>query len=87
MWSTKWDNAVRALREIRAPVGPWLGQAAVDYWLGIALSALGPTYTDTTRQAFTRASGVEGATLFYNEGPLIAPQARARLGALVAPDP
>jgi membrane-associated protease RseP (regulator of RpoE activity) len=82
MFARAWEDAVRALRPIRAPVGPGLGQAAVDYWLGIALSSLGPTYTDTARQAFSRASGVEGARLFHNDGPLIAARARARLVAL-----
>ena len=83
MYVNAWEDAVRALREIRAPSGPGLSQAAVDYWLGIALTALGPTYTDTAQQALTRAANVAGATLFHNDGPLVAPRARARLGALV----
>ena len=75
-----WEQAVDALRQIPdAPTGPGLGRAAVDYWFGIAASALGPGYYDIARAAFSRTASVPGATLFHNDGPLVAPRAQARL--------
>ena len=75
-----WEEAVRALRAIEAPTGAGLGQGAVDYWLGIALAALGPSYFETARHSFSRAAAVPDARLFHNDGPWVAPRARARLG-------
>lgn len=77
-----WEDAVRTLRAIQAPQGPGLGQAAVDYWLALALSAIGPEYYGQARQALERAAAVSGARLFHNDGPLVAPRARARLEGL-----
>jgi len=74
-----WKDAVRVLRAIQAPKGPGLGQAAVDYWLAIALKAIGPEYQDQAKAALRRAAAVEGGRLFHNDGPLVAPRARARL--------
>jgi hypothetical protein len=80
-----WEAALTALREIGdAPVGPGLGQAAIDYWIGIALSALGPTYYDSAIQLFRGAAEAQGGRLFHNDGPFVAPRARARLAALGA---
>ena len=74
-----WKDAVRVLRAIQAPKGPGLSQAAVDYWLAIALKAIGPEYQDQAKGALRRAASVPGARLFDNDGPLVAPRARARL--------
>lgn len=74
-----WEDAVRVLRGVRAPSAPGLGQGAADYWLALALDALGPTYAAQARQALERAAAAEGARLFDNDGPLVAPRARARL--------
>jgi hypothetical protein len=80
-----WEAALDALRRIEdAPTGPGLGQAAIDYWLGIALSALGPNYNDSAIQLFQRAAAAPDGRLFHNDGPFVAPRARARLEALGA---
>jgi membrane-associated protease RseP (regulator of RpoE activity) len=76
-----WAGAVRMLRTIEAPDGPGLGQAAVDYWLGVALLGSGSEYEDTAREAFLRAT-TSGGRLGYNDGPPVRPRARARLSAL-----
>ena len=79
-----WEDAVGMLTVIRedAPSGPGLGRAAIDYWLGIALSALGTRYTEGAIGAFTRAAEDPGGRLFDNDGPRVAPRARARLAEL-----
>jgi hypothetical protein len=78
-----WEDAVRTLRSIEdAPAGAGLGQATVDYLLGIALTALGPSYRDAAVQAFERAAAEPQARLFHNDGPYVAPRAAARLAAL-----
>jgi hypothetical protein len=78
-----WEDAVRTLRAIDgAPSGAGLGQAAVDYWLGIALTALGPAYREQAAAAFRRAAADPDARLFDNDGPWVAPRAAARLAAL-----
>ncbi len=74
-----WEEAVRVLRGVQAPRGAGLGQAAVDYWLAIALRAASPAYQDQARQALERAAASPGGRLFHNDGPLVAPRARARL--------
>ena len=88
MQAGAWEQAVDTLRQIPdAPTGPGLGRAAVDYWFGIAASALGPGYYDIARAAFSRTASAPGATLFHNDGPLVAPRARARLQLLGGPSP
>ena len=83
MQAGAWEQAVDTLRQNPdAPAGPGLGRAAVDYWYGIAASALGPGYYDIARAAFSRTASVPGATLFHNDGPLVAPRAQARLQLL-----
>lgn len=73
-----WEEAIRLLRSIKAPSGGGVGQAMVDYWLGTALMRTDPaTYRDVALAAFTRAENAEGARLYHNDGPLIAPLARA----------
>ncbi|HEX9697882.1 MAG TPA: PDZ domain-containing protein [Acidobacteriota bacterium] len=78
-----WEEAVRTLRAIDgAPSGAGLGQGAVDYWLGIALTALGPAYREQAAAAFRGAAADPDARLFDNDGPWVAPRAAARLAAL-----
>ena len=80
-----WDHAIDTLRRITdAPTGPGLGQAAVDYWLGIASSTISE---ENARRAFSRAASVPGATLYHNDGPLVAPLAQARCWSLGCPSP
>ena len=78
-----WEDTVRTLRGIEdAPSGAGVGQATVDYWLGIALTALGPSYRPNAIQAFQRAAADPDARLFHNDGPWVAPRAIARLTEL-----
>lgn len=77
-----WEPAVRLLREVRAPAGLGLGRAAVDYWLGQALGGAGPEYGRLAAEALERAAGDPSARLYNNDGPWLAPRARARLRAL-----
>lgn len=86
LWrSDQWEGAARLLQGIRAPrVTQGLGQAAVDYWTGLALLALGPKFEGPAAAAFERAAAVRDARLFHNDGPRLAPRARARLLALRA---
>lgn len=78
----QWEDAVRLLRTVRAPKRAGLGQGTVEYWLGLALLQLGPTYTDHARRAFGRAAAITGATLGHDDGQQIGPLARALLTAL-----
>ena len=81
MQARDWQSAVSTLRKIEAPRSRGLGQATVDYCLGIALTNAGPRYLDAAREAFSRAASTEGR-LYSDDGPLVAPRARARLQAL-----
>ncbi len=73
-----WEEAIRQLRSIRAPSGGGVGQAMADYWLGMALVRTDPnTYRDIALQALDRAAAADGARLYHNDGPLIAPLAEA----------
>jgi hypothetical protein len=73
-----WSEAIGLLRSIQAPSGGGVGQAMADYWLGTALMRTDPnTYRDIALQALGRAASAEGARLYHNDGPLIAPLAEA----------
>ncbi len=79
----EWETAARRLNAIRAPqTSHGVGQATVDYLLGIALSAAGPDFVTGARQSFEKAAKLEGARLYHNDGAFIAPRAQARLNAL-----
>ncbi len=81
--ANEWTEAARRLRGIKAPqTSHGVGQATVDYLLGIALSAAGPDFREGARQHFDKAAAIPGARLFHNDGAWIAPRARARLLAL-----
>ncbi len=82
MRAREWDQAVEILRGIQAPRTRGLGQATVDYSLGIALANAGPRYWDRARDAFSRAAAATSERLLADDGPFIAPRARARLRAL-----
>ncbi len=73
-----WEEAIGLLRAIRAPSGGGVGQAMADYWLGTALIRTDPnSYRDIALQVLSRAVEAEGARLYHNDGPLIAPLAEA----------
>lgn len=81
----QWEDAVRLLREVDAPEAPHgVGRATVDYWLGVALSALGPSLRSAAQEALGRAAAVPGARLEHADGAFVAPRAQARLRALVS---
>ncbi len=82
MGAHAWEPAVRVLKRIQAPAGPGLGQASVDYWLAKALLAVSPDYTLQAREKLEAAVTVPGARLYHNDGPLVAPRARALLALL-----
>ena len=83
MRAHEWTEAARRLRSIRAPqTSHGVGQATVDYLLGIVLNAAGSDFAAGARQHFEKAAGVAGARLFHNDGAWVAPRARARLRAL-----
>ncbi len=76
------EGAIRRLRATEAPSGPGLGREAVDYWLGVALSAASPDYRAAAKEAFERAARRPDATFDHGDGPFVAPAARARAAAL-----
>ncbi len=81
--ANEWTAAARLLNSIKAPqTSHGVGQATVDYLLGIALTAAGPELLEAARRSFSKAAQLEGARLFHNDGAFIAPRARARLTAL-----
>ena len=74
------ETAVRLLGATEAPnAEQGLGKAAVDYWLGVALLGLGPSYEEQAAAAFQRASRQVSARLYHHDGPWVAPRARARM--------
>ena len=77
------EGAVRQLRNVEAPqTSHGVGRATVDYWLGIALSRLGPRFRDAAVEALQRAAAVPGARLDHDDDAWVAPRAEARLHAL-----
>ena len=83
MRAREWKEAARRLGAIRAPqTSHGVGQATVDYLLGLALAAAGPEYLEAARQSLEKAAQVEGARLFHHDGAWVAPRARARLVTL-----
>ena len=53
---------------------------AASYWFGLALAELGDEYADIAREAFAAAAADRTARLFHDDGPLVWPLARARVG-------
>jgi len=78
------DAAVEMLWDAAAPATDPFGQAAVDYWLGVALSMATDADLSAARNALNRAASVPGARLFHNDGPFIGPRARARIAQIAA---
>ena len=80
--ASRWEDAVRLLRGVDVQAGPGLGQGTRDYWMGVALAALGPDYAELARASLTRAAQNTGARLEHNDGPLVWPLAQAMLERL-----
>ena len=79
------EGGVRKLRAVRAPqVSHGVGQAAIDYALGLALLRLGDTYREAATAAFERAAKAAGARLGHHDGPYLQPRAATRLEELRA---
>ena len=75
-----WEAAARLLAGIQAPEGAGVGEGLVQYWLGVALSETDDV--DGARAAFERSLDQPDARYLTNDGPFVAPMARARLFAL-----
>ena len=56
-----------------------INQGTVEYLVGLAYEAQGTSQEDKALEAFRRAAGFEGATLWRDDGPFVAPFAAARL--------
>jgi hypothetical protein len=79
------EGGVRKLRTVRAPqASHGVGQAAIDYSLGLALLRLGDTYREAAVAAFERAAKAAGARLGHHDGPYLQPRAATRLEELRA---
>jgi Flp pilus assembly protein TadD len=77
----RWTDAAALLKTVDAPQSSHgFGQAAVDYWLGLALERSGD-FTGA-RQAYSRALELPGARLYHADGPYLLPRVRARLAGL-----
>jgi hypothetical protein len=78
-----WRRAAEALRGIEAPVGGGIGQATVDYLLGVTLLEVDRTaYRETAEKLIGNAAQGDGA-IEHHDGPRLAPLARARLETLL----
>ena len=86
MRSGEWRSAAETLRGIEAPATAGVGKATVDYLLGVALLEVDrAAYRDTALGLVGRAAAA-GGRLESNDGPALAPRARARLGTLLGED-
>jgi hypothetical protein len=74
----------RALTEgfdrCRLPSGAGISSGSLDYLRGVSLEALGTGRLAEATAAFKRAAGEKEATLWEDDGPLVAPLAAARTG-------
>jgi tetratricopeptide (TPR) repeat protein len=71
------DHLMKAKTEL--PQRPGLSQGTALYYLGLSLEKLG--YRKEATEAYKAAAGYKDATLFNNDGPLVAPLAARRAGA------
>jgi len=78
------EGALEVLRraERLVPEGPGIGRGTLDYWLGMAYTLAGPESRAQAQQSFARAAEDTAARLGHNDGPWVAPRARARLAWL-----
>lgn len=61
--------------------GPGISKGSVDYLKGVSLEALGSGRQNEAAAAFASAASESDATLWRDDGPLVAPLAKARGGA------
>ena len=78
------EGALEILRRTErfAPDGSGVGRGTFDYWLGTAFMMAGPEFRAQAQQSFARAAEDAAARLGHNDGPWVAPRARARLAWL-----
>ncbi len=81
------ESAVNLLGSIRVTGDSPFGQAAADYWLGLALLAQERPDDAGAAAAFARAMERAGARLEHNDGPHVAPRAAVRRARIEAGDP
>lgn len=74
----EWEQVVRMLRPLEVPERAGVGASMASYWLGLALSELGPDYASLARDAFELAASDRDGRLLHDDGPLVWPLARAR---------
>ena len=78
------EGALEGLRraERLVPEGPGVGRGTLDYWLGMAYAQAGLESRAQAQQSFAHAAEDTAARLGHNDGPWVAPRARARLAWL-----
>ena len=74
----EWEQVVRLLRPLQVPERGGVGASMASYWLGLALSELGPDYAGLARDSFELAATNRDGRLLHDDGPLVWPLARAR---------
>jgi hypothetical protein len=78
-------DPLRALEEgfgqARLDPGAGVSAGTVYFLRGAALDALGPERAEEAQRFYEKAAGEPEATLWRDDGPLVAPLARARAGA------
>jgi hypothetical protein len=75
-------RAAETLGRITVQSSAPFGAAAVDYWHAVALLALPAPDLDTAAMVLRRAAQSEHGRLLHNDGPRVAPAARALLDAI-----
>jgi hypothetical protein len=76
------QGAIQLLRSITAPPDGPLGQAQINYLLGLALGSAGGEYAQTAIGFLSQAAEYQDGRLYHADGPLIAPRAQARMQSL-----
>ena len=75
-------RSITLLRQVSAPADEVLGPGMIEYFLGIPLQAAGQDQAENARTFLSAAAERADARLYFEDGPLVAPRARARLIAL-----
>lgn len=78
----QYAKALEALREARVGATTGVSQGTIDYYRGLCLMNLGPTYNPEAGQAWKQAAQSPGATLFEPEGPSVKQMATQALESL-----
>ena len=76
------QGATDLLRGLDTPDEAVLGAGMADYYLGLAAMMAGAEYAENARTFLERAAAGQSQRLFHDDGPLVAPRAKARLEGL-----